>query len=219
MAVDERVPVAAQQSTGGSGLIRDQASCGFKAFIKHRIKVTLLGSEAFGFTAIERGLLLHEMMFYLWHDLSSQTALLDIAETVLLERIERAAKTALNKLEADAERSGFSLRARVGESCWQLEQAFCIDVVTAWMNQERDRTIPFTVVSLEEEAALTISGLELTLRPDRIDRLEDGRRIVIDYKSTAPAKSRWLGLRPQEPQLPLYTFLDQELEGIAFPRH
>ena len=216
MAVDERVPVAAQQSTGGSGLIRDQASCGFKAFIKHRIKVTLLGSEAFGFTAIERGLLLHEMMFYLWHDLSSQTALLDIAETALLERIERAAKTALNKLEADAERSGFSLRARVGESCWQLEQAFCIDVVTAWMNQERDRTIPFTVVSLEEESALNISGLELTLRPDRIDRLEDGRRIVIDYKSTAPAKSRWLGLRPQEPQLPLYTFLDQELEGIAF---
>jgi len=72
------------------------------------------------------------------------------------------------------------------------------------------------VVSLEEESVLKLSGLELTLRPDRIDRLEDGRLIVIDYKSSAPAKSRWLGPRPQEPQLPLYSFLNPALEGIAF---
>lgn len=216
MPWDERIPLDTSEHAGGSSLIRDQAACGFRAFISHRLKVTRLGGEAFGFTAIERGLLLHEMMFYLWRDLGSQSALLDLSKQLLQERIERAATVALKKLEDDASRCGYSLRARVGESCWQLERAFSREVVEAWMIQERNREHPFTVVSLEEESVLKLSGLELTLRPDRIDRLEDGRLIVIDYKSTAPAKSRWLGPRPQEPQLPLYTFLDPALEGIAF---
>ena len=216
MPWQERIPIEAGQHAGGSSLIRDQAACPFKAFISHRLKVTRLGSEAFGFTAVERGLLLHEMMFYLWRDLGSQSALLDLPKQQLQERIERAATVALKKLEDDASRHGYSLRARVGESCWQLERAFSREIVEAWMMRERNREHPFTVVSLEEESVLTLSGLELTLRPDRIDRLEDGRLIVIDYKSTAPAKSRWLGPRPQEPQLPLYTFLNPALEGIAF---
>lgn len=216
LATDERVLTASQHHTGGSGLIKDQAACGFKAFIRHRIKVNPLGSEAFGFTTIERGLLLHEMMFYLWSELSSQMTLAGISPPALLDRIEQAAKTAFNKIEADAERRGFSLRSRVGESCWQLERAFCVEVISTWMETEREREIPFTVVSLEQEASLNLSGLELTLRPDRIDRLEDGRQIVIDYKSSAPAKSRWIGPRPQEPQLPLYTFLDGAIAGIAF---
>lgn len=216
MPRDERIPLEAGQHAGGSSLIRDQAACGFKAFINHRLKVTRLGVEAFGFTAIERGLLLHEMMFYLWRDLGSQSALMGLSKQLLQERIERVATVALKKLEDDASRHGYSLRARVGESCWQLERTFACEVVEAWMMQERARERPFTVVSLEEESVLKLSGLELTLRPDRIDRLEDGRLIVIDYKSSAPAKSRWLGPRPQEPQLPLYSFLNPALEGIAF---
>ena len=216
LALDERVPTLSQQHTGGSGLIKDQAACGFKAFVKHRIKVSSLGAEAFGFTAIERGILLHEMMFHLWRELSSQSELRRIAPSALPERIEQAATSAFTKLEADAERRGFSVRTRVGESCWRLERQFCVEVVSVWMEQERERSIPFTAVSLEEEAVLNLNGLELTLRPDRIDRLEDGRGIVIDYKSSAPGKSRWIGPRPQEPQLPLYTFLDNTLKGIAF---
>ncbi|MGA1581263.1 MAG: PD-(D/E)XK nuclease family protein, partial [Luminiphilus sp.] len=216
LALDERVPTLSQQHTGGSGLIKDQAACGFKAFVKHRIKVSSLGAEAFGFTAIERGILLHEMMFHLWRELSSQSELRRIAPSALPERIEQAATSAFTKLEADAERRGFSVRTRVGESCWRLERQFCVEVVSVWMEQERERKIPFTAVSLEEEAVLNLNGLELTLRPDRIDRLEDGRGIVIDYKSSAPGKSRWIGPRPQEPQLPLYTFLDNTLKGIAF---
>ena len=216
LPTDERVPVSPGKNTGGSSLMKDQAACGFRAFIKHRMRVNPLGREAFGFTAIERGLVLHEMLFYLWRELSSHATLRSISPAALLERIEHAANTALGKIEADAERRGFSLRARVGDSCWQLERAFCIDIVSAWMEQEREREIPFTVLSLEQEAVLNLGGLELTLRPDRIDELEDGRRIVIDYKSTAPARSRWIGPRPQEPQLPLYTFLDKALKGIAF---
>lgn len=216
MSSDEKIPVTTHQATGGSGLIRDQSSCAFRAFIKHRIKVRGLEAEAFGFTAIERGLLLHEIMFYLWRDIGSQHALIAISEQSLLGQIEDAANAALRKLELDAERRGYSLRARVGEGCWELERAFCCEVVAEWMTRERARKIPFTAVTLEEEFTVALGDLRLSVRPDRIDKLEDGRHVVLDYKSNAPAKSRWLGERPREPQLPLYTLLDNTIEGVAF---
>jgi hypothetical protein len=46
--------------------------------------------------------------------------------------------------------------------------------------------------------------------------MDSGGRLIIDYKSRAPAKTYWLGEKPQEPQLPLYTLLDDDIEGIAF---
>ena len=59
----------------------------------------------------------------------------------------------------------------------------------------------------------------LTLRGkiDRVDELDDGRRIVIDYKSTAKGVKAWLGDRPDEPQLPLYLVASETgARGIAF---
>ena len=41
---------------------------------------------------------------------------------------------------------------------------------------------------LEEKGALALTGLDFTLtgKPDRIDRLEDGRLLLIDYKTGTP---------------------------------
>ena len=39
---------------------------------------------------------------------------------------------------------------------------------------------------------------------------------MIDYKTRAPSRTRWLGERPQEPQLPLYSLLDSSIQGIAY---
>jgi len=50
-----------------------------------------------------------------------------------------------------------------------------------------------------------------------VDELEDGRRIVIDYKSTAGPASAWLGERPDAPQLPLYLIATEPAAAaIAF---
>ena len=69
---------------------------------------------------------------------------------------------------------------------------------------------------MEQNQTLQLEGLSLTLRPDRIDELEDGRRAVIDYKTRAPSRTHWLWERPQEPQLPLYSLLDSKIRGIVF---
>jgi ATP-dependent helicase/DNAse subunit B len=69
----------------------------------------------------------------------------------------------------------------------------------------------------EQPRELVVGGLRLRARIDRIDRLDDGSLVVIDYKSTAPSLAAWEGSRPDEPQLPLYaTSLPEAVSAVAF---
>jgi ATP-dependent helicase/DNAse subunit B len=63
-----------------------------------------------------------------------------------------------------------------------------------------------------------VGELTLTLRVDRVDTLANGRRLLIDYKSGDAKPRLWLGERPEDPQLPLYTrLLDaDQVEGVSF---
>jgi RecB family exonuclease len=63
---------------------------------------------------------------------------------------------------------------------------------------------PFEIVDLEWPQHYAIAGATLKLRLDRVDRLADGRLIVIDYKSGVPGTFDALADRPQLPQLPAY---------------
>jgi ATP-dependent helicase/DNAse subunit B len=62
----------------------------------------------------------------------------------------------------------------------------------------------FEIQSLEASQQLTIAGVRLPLRLDRVDRLDDGRLVVIDYKSGAAQKFDGYADRPPKPQLPAY---------------
>jgi len=63
----------------------------------------------------------------------------------------------------------------------------------------------FTIEGVEEQHSISIGGMTLALRIDRVDRLDDGSIAVIDYKTGADAEpDAWLGERPRLPQLPLY---------------
>ena len=56
------------------------------------------------------------------------------------------------------------------------------------------------------------------MRIDRVDRLEDGARVLIDYKSGATGVD-WRGDRPDNPQLPIYALLlPQALVAVAYGR-
>jgi len=216
MPIDRAVPIASTTHTGGATLIRDQAACPFRAFIKHRLKPAVLSPAVTGVSPAERGGLLHDAMYRIWVTLETQDKLLALESTDEELLIEESVRRALEFLEQRSESQGFSLRGRVGEACWDLEKEACMRVAKAWLSQERQRTNAFRVAELEQQHSLNLNGLELALRPDRIDVFGDGRRLVIDYKTHAPAKTRWTEARVGEPQLPLYALLDNTIEGIAF---
>jgi probable DNA repair protein len=204
------------EETGGSALIRDQAACPFRAFAKHRLALTSLTPPQLGITAAERGAFLHEALFRIWHEIKSSDGLATLSEAAKTDLLEATVSGAMQHVEHACETRGYSLRERLGQACWHLEQQLCIEILSHWLTHERNRTSSFRVVEMEKNQTLQVADLSLTLRPDRIDELEDGRRSVIDYKTRAPSKTNWLGDRPQEPQLPLYSLLDSTISGIAF---
>ena len=102
-----------------------------------------------------------------------------------------------------------------------LEQERLTELLTEWLAYEATR-IPFKVDGTEVPAAVSIAGLDLNLRLDRIDRLADGKLLVIDYKTGDVNPKSWNPPRPDDVQLPLYaTFapaLQGQLGGLVFAK-
>ena len=81
-----------------------------------------------------------------------------------------------------AEELPLAAREQMQPRYLELEEKRLVRLVTEWLEYERTR-VPFTVDATEEDANPTIAGLTLKLRLDRLDRLNDGSLLVIDYKS------------------------------------
>jgi len=204
---------AAEVARGGSALFKDQAACAFRAFAAHRLRARPLDEPVAGLDAAERGSILHAALEYVWRELKTQAALLALDDEAQQRLIERAAQIALRD---------FCQRepARLGPRFIALEQQRLARVLHGWLAIERERG-EFVVHALEHTTRAELAGLPLNLRVDRIDRLRDGRFLIIDYKTKNGNCSinEWLGERPDEPQLPLYARLiddDAAVAGVAF---
>ncbi len=114
----------------------------------------------------------------------------------LKDRIESAAQKALKQNQ-----SRFLKQTRF----YQLEKERIVDLIHQWLRLEMERT-DFEVINREEKTLLTISGIRLSLRIDRIDKTSDGKFLLIDYKTGNIRFRDWFGDRIKEPQLPLYAF-------------
>ena len=87
-----------------------------------------------------------------------------------------------------------------------------------WLALERERA-PFKVVEVEACTRAAIGEIEFSARLDRVDVLEDGRHVIIDYKSGEVSVNKWAGARPDEPQLPLYAVTHrQPVAALTFAR-
>ncbi|MGB3621936.1 MAG: PD-(D/E)XK nuclease family protein, partial [Ketobacter sp.] len=103
------------------------------------------------------------------------------------------------------------------EALYALEHARTFSALKSWILNSEVLRQPFTIDRIEKRQSINVAGLELSLTVDRIDELEDGSKIVIDYKTGSVTTSSWLGERPEEPQLPLYTLLDPaQTRGVYF---
>ncbi len=186
----------AQPAGGGSGLFRDQAACPFRAFARHRLGAVGLERPGPGLDARERGTLVHRVLQAVWDDLGSQRELRASNAQALAARVAAAVDPVLRRFAAEA-------RSGMGARFLALERERLVHLALAWLALEAGRP-PFAVAAQERERRTAIGGLEVTLRPDRIDRLPDGRRIVIDYKTGDASTGKWSGDRPDDPQLLLY---------------
>jgi len=197
------------QVRGGTGIIRDQSACAFRAFAVHRLRARELRPPRPGLNAMDRGNLLHQALEQFWRYLPDQAALKALDASALGERIERAASHALHNLL----RKQPLLLSTVGQ---ELEQQCLQRALQGWLQHELKRP-PFAIVALEQPVLIELAGLRIGGKIDRIDATELGE-VLIDYKSGQASKAKWFPEpRIADPQLPLYALaMDPPPQAIAF---
>lgn len=207
-----------EAARGGSGLFKAQGDCPFQAFARLRLRAEPLPEPVVGLDGAERGNLLHAALEWLWRELGDHAALLALDAAQQTALAGEAAAQAVAQLQALPQ-----LATRLTPRFAALERHRLAQLLDGWLEVERERGA-FAVAALEQKKSVAFARLQLRLRVDRIDRLPDGRLLLIDYKSKALncSPDEWLGERPDEPQLPLYSILWEEgaesdaIAGIAF---
>ena len=209
-AVEEGVHVS-----GGTGLLKAQAVCPAWAFYQYRLHAKALKAPVDGLDAMDRGNLVHQVLEGFWDGRDSeylqhlsaedmQSALGEVADEVL---------TLFNQEHDEAFSAMFI----------QLEKERLVKLVMAWLvDIESARPMGFAVQAVERKQTIPIENILITLAVDRVDQLEDGRLLVMDYKtgSTIDFKN-WAKANITEPQLPIYAaFLmgDAEVAAVCFAK-
>lgn len=199
---DAQAPPLALNSTirGGAQLLKTQADCPFKAFAYYRLGLSrdALNLPQPGLSAAERGQLLHQLLENVWRALGDQATLLSYSTTKLDALLNHIIQTALAQAAVR--------KPHLWQPAFtQVEKQRLHTRLKNWLDIERERPA-FQVFALEQPQTLRLASLRLQLRIDRIDQLADGTTLFIDYKTSKSLSHQdWLGDRPTEPQLPLYS--------------
>jgi probable DNA repair protein len=198
-AVDASRPVH-----GGVSVFKDQAACPFRAFAIHRLGARDVAAPDSSLNPRVRGNLAHRLLELLWQALGGQSRMLAMSQQ---ERTQLIRDTAGRVLADEARQRPHTLRGRL----LAMEQKRLERLADAWLDMEAGRA-PFEVEAEHSESS-TVAGLPVTLRPDRVDRLDGGELFLVDYKTGRCNPKDWFGERPDEPQLPVYMQALDDLGG------
>ena len=194
---------------GGTGLFKAQALCPAWAFYRYRLGARPLDEPVEGLDALDRGTLLHQVMERFFFG-RRQTELAAMSEAERQVAMGEAVAAALASFSAERL---VPLPPRFAA----LEQRRLVDLLAQWLAVELARPLPFSVLACEQQAEVVIEGIRVTLKADRIDELDDGRRLIVDYKTGEPNTRGWSGERLSEPQLPIYA-THSGASGVTFAK-
>ncbi len=180
---------------GGTGLFKAQAVCPAWAFYQYRLGAKALKTPTDGLDNMARGSLVHGVLEQFWHkrhfaDLRDMpTAALQVAVSEAVDHTLQA----------------FSAENSVSANVLTLEHERLFKLISDWLLYEKSRNVGFNMVACEAEKKVSICGIEVTLKIDRIHTLENGGLEFVDYKTgQAPKMNSWAEARITEPQLPIY---------------
>ncbi len=205
----EDIPVLSSEHQIAASALVDQSHCAFKAFASRRLKLKASLQRSFGLSAMDRGNLLHAAFEAFFTQCRSAESVADLQPDSLDKAIEAAALQAINQFPLAKKRL-------FNKAFFTLEQQRLQALLHEWLAQGDGRSINYQLAELEYELETSINGLMVTLRVDRIDKI-NGQWFIIDYKSSSPMSINWQAERLMEPQLPLYAvaLTDHKICGIA----
>ena len=203
----EAVPPT-QPPGGGSHLLNAQAACPFQAMARYRLGARAWPAVQYAPDARLNGQLLHTVLQQVWAELQDSTQLQSTSEDGLRALVEEKAEQALQSVSVQ--------RPDIYSAPFiALETERLVKLITAWLELEKQRMMPFRIGHLEQRREVMLDGLSLHLQTDRVDILASGEQVVIDYKSGQMRQPDWAEARPTELQVPLYCIqADRPVAGL-----
>lgn len=200
-AVNDQVgaPLEPGSHRGGSGRIRDQATCPFRGYAIHRLGLKEVRQPRGLPDALDRGILIHEALHRLY-----ENAATDGLTPAMLTEVQFGQATD-QALARHYSRFPAPFRER--------ERERLVILLGVWNQLEAQRQ-DVTIEDLELGITAEFGGIGLNLRIDRIDRIGDAH-LVIDYK-TGRIGNRLTQDRLLDPQLPLYALTNESVKGVLY---
>jgi ATP-dependent helicase/nuclease subunit B len=210
---DPRLPALEPGSVvrGGASLLEKQSACAFRAQAEFRLLAQPLAERSPGIDAATRGRLVHSVLEQVWGELGDSRRLAE-TEASALERLVDGVVAATIATLRGTDDPVFA-RFVALEARWLRTRALELLAV--------DRTRPpFEVLAREQTRDISLEGVTLRVKLDRVDRLLSGGVAIVDYKTSKAEPRTWTGERPEQPQLPAYVLAieDASVAAVAFAR-
>lgn len=166
-----------EKVAGGANTVQMQASEPFTAFANGRLRIKDIPVFESGLSAALKGSILHQALHAFLAGQPDSGTIAAWTHTEIGERIDRALSLVFvpARLHLDA-----THRKLLG-----FERQRLRTIMKKFVEAERTRP-PFAVEKVEHDIDFEHFGVRLALRVDRIDRLADNSRLIIDYKTGTP---------------------------------
>ena len=164
--------------------------------------------EHHGLESSERGQLVHETLQRIWSTLQNQQQLHRCSVEELNHLIAESIQHCLQPLFINKPYSMDNISQ-------DLEHEYLQQQVEQALELDKQRPA-FRIHSLEQSLELNIDGWPFKLRYDRMDELDTGQYVLIDYKTSIPSPLPWHKERPIHPQILMYALANSTIQGLMY---
>ena len=190
--------VASGELRGSAGLFESQSACPFQAFARYRLQSQGWDACPDGLSAKERGTILHAVLTAFWDNVHDQRTLTRLPRDALMQQVNAAVENGIGKVPRGRWRT-------LPPAMAGAERRRLTATLVAWLDEVETKRPPFIVRSHESRIAFELEGIAVHARVDRIDDLEAGGSVIVDYKSGFVVRPvRWFSPRPEGTQLSVY---------------
>jgi len=190
-----------------TNLFKYQSACPFRGFAEKRLFPEKIQTGEHGLSAMQRGILLHQVLEFVW----SQIGALDTLHIAL--QSDHLEMQVWGNVDKVVDLYEVNNRTKIPTRLKALEVQRLVRLTMAWLKLESKRS-SFKINATEKVQQVRIGELTVNCRIDRIDEVHNLGFAVIDYKSGSHSQSEWFGETPIEPQMPIYA-LTEDLNIVA----